>query len=447
MGESSADRGGRRWWWRIVVGVVLLGALVWLTRGFWLPAEVELVEVEERDVVETLLTTGRLTVRGTRGLGPEVAGRVERVLVEEGDRVESGAVLVELNASDARLGLESAGAALAEAEARLEGLRRTVRPVAVVALEQSRLDVERTARELSRAEGLLERGAGTAQAVDAARDAFRAAELAQSRAEAEVRALGSRGAEVLAALAQVERLGVEVERASQRVGRHAVTSPLAGLIAMRDVEEGEVVSAGQRLLMLAPLEGLEIRVQPDERELARLEVGQRAWVGSEVLGTEPLPARVDRILPAVDPQRGTLDARLVLEGVSAGVRPNLTVDVEVELGVQPSQAVVPASALREEGGAAWVLVVVEGRLERRDVEIGWRGESDVALQSGISSGERIVREASGLEAGQRVRVREAEAGAREAGGALSGSAGAGVTGPGSAGDGGAGAGSADEGAQ
>lgn len=381
-----------------LVGLTVAGALL-------RPPEVELVAVEERDMVETLLTTGRVTVRGTRSLATEVGGRVSRVGVDEGDSLVAGQVLVELDARDAQWATLAASASLAEAEARMDGLRSRLRPVALVRLEEARLELERTERELERATSLLARGLGTEQGVDAARDAHQAARLAERRAATEVRALGSDGAEVLMALQQVERLRAEVERVRHREALHALAAPIAGRVASRDVEEGEVVAAGRTLLVLTPDNGVEIRVQPDERELARLSVGQRAWVASEVLGSVPLAARVDRVLPAVDPQRGTADVRLVLDEVPGEMRPNLTVDVEIELAHLPAQPVVPHGALREEDGSAWVLGVEDGRLVRRDVEVGWRGRDGVALVRGVRVGERVVADAADRHAGRRVRER------------------------------------------
>lgn len=403
---NSGDGGSAtRTWLRAAVLLLLVGSVaLWATQGLWRPAEVELVGVEERDVVETLLTTGRVTVRGMRDLSMDRAGRVRRVAVEEGDRVEEGHLLMALDAEDLELAVAGARAVLADAEARLEGLRRRVRPVALVALEQAQLERARTERELERAERMETQGIGSAQAVDNARAAARAAELAEVRAAAELRVLGAEGAEVLSAMAQREGARVTEARAMRELEQAQLLAPVAGILAARRVEEGAVVSPGEPLLTLAPDGGMEIRIQPDERELAHLAVGQRAWVRSEVLGDVVPAGRLARILPVIDAQRGTLDARIVLDDTPPALRPNQSVDVEVELRTRPAAPVVPITALRESGDGAWVFAVVEGRLVRRAVRVGWRGQDEVALEEGLRPGDQVVRDAAGLEEGRRVRV-------------------------------------------
>lgn len=414
MAERTSGTSPPRQRWAWVVLALLLtalggAALAWSMR----PIEVPLATVSTRDVVETLLTTGRVVARGTRDLASEHPGRVLHIHRDEGETFAAGDVLAALDCDDPRLQLEARAASLRDADARLQRLRGTTRSLAGVALEQARMEEERATREVERAQALVERGLATSQSLDAARDAQRAATLATRRSEAELRALGREGVDVLAALAQVDLARTEHARAELRVDACSVRAPMAGRVLGRHVELGVMVAAGQALLTLAPDEGLEIRLQPDERELARVEPGQRVWVGAPSLEGPPLEGRVARVLPAVDPQRGVMDARVTFEDLTpvarAALRPHLTVDVEIELATWPGQRVVPRSALVDEGAAAFVTRIASDRVERVPVTVRWRGDEDVAIEGPLRSGDPVIAVATDprglpLANGRRVRA-------------------------------------------
>jgi HlyD family secretion protein len=402
--EARRTRAKKRRWLLLSTALLLSASL-----GVWLllrPAPVAVATAETRDVVETLLTTGRVEYRGTRDVAPEFGGRVEQVHVREGDSVVTGDILVLMDTEDAQLQLRSHEAALADAQARLQRLRGTVRPVALTSLDQARLDRERAARELERVEELEEQGIGTQQQVDTARDALRAATIAETRAEAELRSLGSRGVDVLSAIAQVDAAGVAVERVELQIARASLRSPLDGIVLERGAEPGEVVPVGRAILTIAPRDGVEVRLQPDERELARIEAGQRVWISAAGLEDTPLEGVIDRVLPVVDAQRGVMDARVALSNPAPELRPNMTVDAEVELRQLGAQTVIPAAAVRYGQDEVWVLVFENGRVSRRTVSLGWRGAEVVAVSAGVSEGDDVVVGTPDLAPGRRARVTE-----------------------------------------
>ena len=181
-------------------------------------------------------------------------------------------------------------------------------------------------------------------------------------------------------------------------------APASGLILSRDVEVDHIVSAGRTLLVLAPDDVVEVRLQPDERELARLRVGQTAWAMTPAVPGVREQLTVDRILPAVDAERGTIDVRLRLTPGSGLLHPNLTIDVEVELGLLPERVIVPAGAFVEDADGVWALRVEGRRARAVALDPVWRGDVGIAVEGGLRDGDVIVGDVAGLRAGQRVRV-------------------------------------------
>jgi HlyD family secretion protein len=120
-------------------------------------------------------------------------------------------------------------------------------------------------------------------------------------------------------------------------------------VLVRRVEPGEAVAPGRALLSLAPTgtsgEGVEIVVEPDERVLAVLAVGQLADVSADAFPDRIFAARVLEIAPVVDAGRGTVSVRLLVPEPPAFLRTDMTVSVEVKTG-EKQGLTVPASAVR-----------------------------------------------------------------------------------------------------
>jgi HlyD family secretion protein len=113
----------------------------------------------------------------------------------------------------------------------------------------------------------------------------------------------------------------------------------------------------------------------------------------------------------VDAAQGTVEVRLLVEEPPPYLLPDMTLSVNIEAGRRPGAAVLPEDAVRGLGTPEpWVAVVREGRLERRNVEVGLRAGEWVEILSGLAEGEPVVPAAGSPEVGARVRVRPTAAG-------------------------------------
>ena len=123
-----------------------------------LPASVTGVALESRDVVRTLVLVGRVRPPSRTRVGATLAGTVDRVLVREGDRVEKGDLLVQLDDREARALVAQAQASLAEVTAQAEAT-----------VQQAETEAEQARRDLGRILAVYKEGALTEQRVEQAR--------------------------------------------------------------------------------------------------------------------------------------------------------------------------------------------------------------------------------------------------------------------------------------
>ena len=164
-----------------------------------------------------------------------------------------------------------------------------------------------------------------------------------------------------------------------------------------------MVQPGRALLVVARDGATQLSVQPDEKNLALLRLGQAATASADAFPSRVFPARVAYIAPAVDLSRGTVEVKLDVDAPPDFLRPDMTVSVNVETGRDPQALVLPASAVRDPTTDPWVLVVQGGRTVRQAVRLGLRGDGLVQVLSGLTAGDAAVAPAAAVGAGKRVR--------------------------------------------
>ncbi|MBI2528872.1 MAG: efflux RND transporter periplasmic adaptor subunit [Candidatus Rokubacteria bacterium] len=400
----------RQW----VIGLLVILAAAGLAAGWRFIRSrplVETVHPQRREVVELVIASGRLRAVRQSALGAEVAGVVEQVLVDEGDRVRAGQPLVRLRRQDAEQRVEQARLAVATAEKELGRLRAGAAPEeirrAAAELEQADAALEQAEREHTRARMLWERGLIARAELDRAETGLEQARAARRVAEQAGQVLRSqpRPEDVQVAQARLREAGAALRAAEVEAGKRAVTAPFAGLVVHRSVEPGQGVAPGTPLLTVADMSRTELLVETDENNLARLRVGQRAIVIAPAYAAQSFAAVLRQIGPEVDSQRGVVALRLDPAALPPFARPDMTVDVNIEVARVPDALSVPATSVLERGGKSYVLTVQDGRAALADVRVRGRNP-DWAAVEGLAAEARVIVRATEVTPGQTVRARD-----------------------------------------
>jgi HlyD family secretion protein len=365
---------------------------------------------ERRPIVQRVVASGRVLAPARVSLASLSLARVLEVAAREGDAVRAGQLLVRFDDAEARAALAQARGRVQEAAARLDQVRGVSTRTAAESVRQAELEVQKAERDEDRIRRLFDAGAASAAQLD---EGSKTLALARSRTESAVAQASSvqgEGTEVRLAASALAQAKAAADVARARLEEKQLRAPATGRILSRDVEAGDVVQAGRTLLLLAEDGALRLTVQPDEKNLAVLEVGQPAEAAADAFPGRPFGASVSWIAPAVDPARGTIEVRLAVPEPPAFLRPDMTVSVNVEVGRKAEALLLPAEAVRDPGTEPWVLRVAGGRAERRAVKLGLRGDGVVEVLDGLAPGDEVVPPAAGaVTAGARVRVRRVAA--------------------------------------
>lgn len=198
-----------------------------------------------------------------------------------------------------------------------------------------------------------------------------------------------------AAAARVRVAQAQLNATRARIGRLDVRAPAAGLVLDRNVEPGQVVSAGSgALFRIARGGAMELRAQVNEAELAQLNVGAPAVVVP--VGTDQrITGAVWQISPIINEQNRQGIARVAVP-YSSAIRPGGFANVEITAGAQQAP-VLPESAILSDDKGTYVYVVgSDNKVQRRPVVTGAVTPAGIAITQGLSGNEAVVLRAGGF---------------------------------------------------
>jgi HlyD family secretion protein len=235
-------------------------------------------------------------------VGAPIAGRLDRLAVQRGARVDRGAPLFMLEQASELAAQREASDRVKSAQARVEDIKKGSRPPELAALEarveQARAAAELSKRELDRQNDLFKTGAIAASDFDRARLThernLRAIE--EANAQLSTARLGGRTDAIRAAEAEVAVATAAKERADWAVAQKTQSAPAAALVSDTLYREGEFVPIGSPVVALLPPENLKVRFFVPEADFAALKPGDRVRVS--ITGrAAPIEARVNYLSP------------------------------------------------------------------------------------------------------------------------------------------------------
>lgn len=378
--------------YKILLIIVLLLAVVFALFRWWQGPVVPGYTLSAMPLVQNVVATGRVATVSRAQVGSEISAVVLQRLVQEGDQVKPGDLLVVLK-SDELL------AQVRQAELALTELASSRRPQAAAELASAKAQLEQASREATRRRN-AEAGILSREEVEQAVEAERVARNNYETARVKAAAL---------AAGQVEEASLreQLAVAQAQLAKTKIRAAVAGTVLTRDVEPGDLVQPGQTLFTIALTGNTEIRVPLDERNLPQLALQQNATVISDAYPDQSFPARINFIAPSIDPQRGTVEVRLTVNPVPDFLRQDMTVSVNVETAKRARALAIPNDALSSiKGDKAVVLMVRDGKVQRQQITLGLRGLAMSEVKSGLSEGDQVLADAeSSLEDGTRVRLK------------------------------------------
>jgi HlyD family secretion protein len=369
--------------------LVFMAAFVWLfaTRGPLAPVGVEFAPVTRADLNPAVYGIGTVEAQHDYALGPIQAGRVLRVLVDQGDPVRAGQLLAEIDPVDLRQRAEAAASSAARARQYARAAQAQVKE----AESRARLAQANSARYLA----LYQQNFVAKEMVDSRRHEASAADAALAAARA-----SATGAQRDIGRAESELQGINQLRSSLRL-----VSPIDGVVMAREAEPGTTVVAGQAVLKLVDPAHLWVRARVDQARAQGVRVGQAADI---VLRSAPGTSFRGKVVRIELQSDAVTEERIVDVAFDpAPTRLYLGELAEVSLHQPDARNVltVPRAALATRNGQTGVWQAAAGHARFKPVRFGVQTEERVQVLSGLAEGDRIIVHSAKL-LDDDVRVRE-----------------------------------------
>ncbi len=374
--------------------VVAAAGAVIFTNGDEELLEVQTAKVGLETIVQKVNATGRIQPKTQVRISADVSAKIMALHVEEGQWVESGQLLVELDRERYEAAVESAQANVRSAQANAK------------LVQQNMLKAE---KDYDRARDVVERKLESQSVLDATSAAY---QVEVARYES--------------ALDQVEQARASLKQAEDSLSKTIIFSPMAGTISDLNKEQGEIAIGSQFqedvILVVADLTQMEALVNVDENDIVNVQLGQEADIEVDALFGETLQGTVYEIANTANTdamgtqnQKTEFEVKIAIEGEIARLRPGMTASADVSTMTKTDVVGIPIQSVAvrtidqltlegeevadaesrftaDEDGFVEIVFCVEedGTVVARQVETGIQSDDMIEIVSGIEAEEEVV---------------------------------------------------------
>jgi RND family efflux transporter MFP subunit len=366
----------RRTFALLAVIVPLLALLIYvaLRAGPLAPVPVTVTTVESRSITPALFGIGTVEARYTYRIGPTVAGRIKRVDVQVGDRVQAGQLLGEMDPVDLDDRVAAQEAAFRRAESGVLAAEAQVREASA---RKSYAE-----NQASRYEQLLQARSVSEETVEGKRQERQvtAAGLAAARANLD------------AARQELARIRSDREGLIQQRANLRLIAPVRGLVAARNADPGTTVVAGQSVVEVIDPASLWINVRFDQLRASGLRAGLPVQIVLRSQAGSGFAGHVLRLEPMADAITEETLAKVTFNALPKRLPPvGELAEVTVAMSALPATPVAPNASVQRVDGRLGVWLIEEDKLRFAPIKVGATDlDGRVQILDGLKANERVV---------------------------------------------------------
>ncbi|MDH7578270.1 MAG: efflux RND transporter periplasmic adaptor subunit [Bacillota bacterium] len=360
--------------WRKAIAAILSAVSLLLVAGCGSRAAgkvtVEVLPVSEGAITTDLEITGVLAPNRTVNIFSKLAGVVDVVGADVGDRVAAGQLLLQIDTRELNAQLEQAQAAVRVAKSQAEDAR--------IGIEAARVELDLAQKTCERIKKLADAGAASPSQLDEA----------QSRLEGAGKKYQDFAKKYEAANNTIAVQQAAAGVISAQISNSRITSPIGGVVTNRNINPGELASPGVPLLTVADVGVLKLQGMVSQEAVPLLSVGQEVKVAVDALPGRSFVGRISRVGPVAATTGQYFPVEVSVSGGS-GLVAGMTARATIRI-TGPKGVVVPLAAVKTGDGQSCVFVVSRGRAVLRPVRLGLRGNEEVMVLQGLRPGEQVA---------------------------------------------------------
>lgn len=355
-----------------------------------IPVQTAGVQTGDLSSVNTL--TGTLTANLQTSLGAKVGGNVQSVSVDVGQTVHAGQVLAQLDPSDLQKQLAQVEAQLQVDEAQLQSSQHSSvnsAGQAKAAMDQARANYEQAQADYQRNETLYSGQAISKQQLeqsqlkmDTSKSQLDSAQNAYDLAQA--------GDSVNVSRSMLEKDQASAAITRQQLSELTITSPVDGIVATKNIEVGEQVSAQTTLFSIVQVDPVMVTVNVSDQLIASIKPGTTAQVAVSQVGKDPFQGSVVKVSPTLDQTSHAYPVQIQLANPDKLMLPGMTASVQFTgLNTQPG-IIIPVQAVVQTTQGSEVFTVENNVAHMHIVQLGAVSSDKAVVLSGLNAGEQLV---------------------------------------------------------
>lgn len=397
-------------WWLIALGVCVVAYILVRVQRSAIP--VKTAVVMRANIISTESTNGKVEPTEDFQAHAPMAGVVQKISVDLGQKVQRGQPLLKMDANEARKNIASANASLQSARAGLQNMQaggsQDERLSSKADLESARLQAQQQAGAVEALQRLQMQGAASAAEVASARQRLSDTQIKLSQLQNRAGGRYS-GGDLSAQRAQLAQAQASVDAARSAYSSVDIHAPFAGTVYAVPVSEYDFVKEGDDLVDVADLTRLQVHAYFDEPEVGKLAIGQPVKIVWEAKPNQVWHGHIIEAPTTIIAYntRNVGECLITVDDAKGDLLPNVNVTVTVTTAQKMSVLSLPREALHTDGASDFVYRIVDGKLVKTVVHLGTFNTTRIEVASGLNEGDAVALRAMSdaeLRDGQRVKA-------------------------------------------
>ena len=374
-------------------------------------------EVLRGDLTVKISATGIVEPNFKVEVKSKASGEVLKFSFEEGDGVEKGTLLLQLDKSDEQRNVAKARAEKSSSMAKLmkaktalllqETKYETDLQKAKSAVESAEASLQESEDKLKRQKDLFDKKFAAQETLDAAETAFKVNKenLVQSRTQVQVAVdsiydITMKKNEIELAKANLEQADIALEEAQERLDETEIFAPITGVIIEKMVEEGQIiasgisnVSGGTALATIADMSRLFIIADVDETDIGSVNLGQSVTITADAFPGKTFQGKVKRIAPQGKVENSITIFKVKIEALGSGkniLKPMMSSNIEIITASAKDTLYLSRGAVRKEGNGFYVVILENGKPKKIPIETGIENPIHTQVLSGLGKGQKVI---------------------------------------------------------
>ncbi|MDF2523176.1 MAG: efflux transporter, family, subunit [Clostridiales bacterium] len=341
----------------------------------------------------------------------KLPGKVATINADVGQEIQKDQVLFTLDNADLKAQYNQSTASLESARANLIRTSGSALSQQVVqteaALKQAQIQYDDASSYYTKIQALYKEGAVSRQQFDDAESRQKAAAVQLENAKNSFNILTNNAGpqSIGIAEAQVQQAQAAVNAASVQLDNAAVTSPISGVISIRNVDEGEITSSSNPAFTIINISTIIVETSVSDRMATKIKKGQKADIKINGLNDKNIVGVIDSISPAADARTFSYTVKIKIDNEKGDLKAGMFARVIFNIDNKNNVLTVPNEAVVVENNVPYIYVVENGSIQRKVVSIGISDEKKTEITGNLNPGSYVVTEGQNfLNDGDKVKV-------------------------------------------